>query len=285
MSYRIGSLNINKRRHKESKEEESSERDFFEFIHNLVVKERLDVLALQEVLNENELQRIRDRALSPLQNWKGHYERPATGRSGDYGFAFLWNEDRVAECSKNHTPRIFSEYKSDLRLSRNPLYGRFSPKMNPNAEIHQEYRLVNVHLRFTDEVLPDLTKILGVQKRRIECALVTGEIYRKIDTHRYGNFKSAFTISMGDYNLDADECNRCSGNPDVVTYQSEPTTLNDNYDGYANSYDHFSYDYRKHASIPVKVLRIDAVKDYFGGEFEQYYQAVSDHVPVIIEIF
>jgi endonuclease/exonuclease/phosphatase family metal-dependent hydrolase len=165
MSYRIGSLNIHKRIHKESE----SERDFFQFIHDFVADEKLDILALQEVLNEKELQRICDRALSPFQNWKGHYERPASGKSGDYGFAFIWNENRIAECSKNHTPQIFMEYKSDLRLSRDPLYGRFSPKLNPNTEIHQEYRLVNIHLRFSDEVLPDLTKIAGVVKRRIEC--------------------------------------------------------------------------------------------------------------------
>jgi hypothetical protein len=134
--------------------------------------------------------------------------------------------------------------------------------------------------------LPDSTKIAGVEKRRIECKLVTGEIYREIDTHRYGNFKPAFTISMGDYNLNADDCNAHSGSPSVVvTYQRELTTLNDNYDGYASSYDHFSYDRVRYESIPVAVSRVDAVKNYFDGNYEKYYQAVSDHIPVIIEIF
>lgn len=281
MGYRIGSLNIHKRIHKHS----DSERDLFAFIHDFIVKEKLDILALQECLNESELRRICVRALSPFQNWKGHYERPARGKSGDYGFAFLWNENRISECSKRNAPQIFTEYKSnDIRLSRDPLYGRFSPKLNLNAQLQQEIRLVNIHLRFSDEVLPDLTKIPGYEKRKMECSLATGEIYKSIDTRRYGNFKPAFTLLLGDYNLCVDECINYSGHEDVCTYQDEPTTLNSKRDGYANSYDHFSFDKTK--GEPVKFIkRVDAVEEYFDGDYQKYYDAVSDHAPIVIEIF
>jgi exonuclease III len=281
MSYRIASLNIHKRIHKETK----SERDFFAFIHDFVADESIDILALQEVLKEEELRRICGIALSPFQNWLGYYERPAVGKSGEYGFAFLWNSDRVSECSRNHTPRIFNEYKSAIRLSRNPLYGRFSPKLSPNSEISQEFRLIDIHLRFSDEVLPNLEKIPGRKKREIECGIVTGEIYKEIDTHRYGNFKPAFTFSLGDYNLSVDDCIRHSGNSAVVTYQREQTTLNGNNDGYASSYDHFSFDSAKYNSVPFTESRVDAVNKYFGGNYEKYYETVSDHVPVVLEIF
>jgi len=280
MSFRIGSLNIHKRIHKESE----SERDLFAFIHDFVADEHIDILALQEVLKEEELKRIRDRALSPFQDWHGYYERPAVGKSGDYGFAFLWNSNRVEECSRYRTPRIFNEYKSDVRLSRNPLYGRFSPKLSRNSEIFQELRLIEIHLRFSDEVLPNLTKIPGKKKRKMECGIVTGEIYKVIDTHRYGNYKPAFTFLLGDYNLDADDCIKHSGNPAVVTYQRELTTLNCSYDGYSNNYDHFSFDCVKYESIPFTVSRVDAVKRYFGGNYRKYYDAVSDHIPIVIEI-
>jgi Endonuclease/Exonuclease/phosphatase family. len=281
MSYRIGSLNIHKRIHKKS----DSERDLFSFIHDFVADERLDILALQECLNESEVKRIQDRALSPFQSWKGQHRRPATGREGDYGFAFLWNANRVKECSQAHTPSIFSAYKSEgLRLSRDPLYGRFAPKLSEGSELQQEFRLINIHLRFSDEVLPDLTKISGITKRRKECFLVTGEIYRRINAPRDGSFKPAFTLVMGDYNLSVEECIANSGNKNVCTYQDEPTTLNSNRDGYASSYDHFSFDETKMASVQF-IQRLNAVEKYFGGDYEKYYQAVSDHIPIVIEIF
>lgn len=280
MSYRIASFNIRKGIKKESE----SERDFFSFIHDFVADEHIDILALQEVLKENELQRICSKALSPFQNWRGCYERSATGATGDYGFAFLWNENRVSECSKNHTPKIFNEYESEIRLSRNPLYGRFSPKLSLNSEIFQEFRMFEIHLRFSDEVLPNLTKISGIQKRKQECKIVTGEIYQQIDTHRYGSFKPTFTFSMGDYNLGVEECIENSGSPSVSTYQEEKTTLNCSYDGYSSSYDHFSID-DKYKSFPYSVRRVDAVKNYFHGDYKKYCDTISDHVPVIIEIF
>ncbi len=276
MSYRIGSLNIHKRIH----EHFHSERDFFAFIHDFVADERLDVLALQECLNENELRRICEKALSPFQNWKGHYARPALGKSGEYGFAFLWNEDRITECSKSKIPKIFREYKSsDIRLSRDPLYGRFSPN-----QVHQEIRLINIHLRFSDEVLPNLMKISGREKRKIEYSLVTGEIYKSIDTHRYGNFKPAFTLVLGDYNLDFSECTNCSYNTNVNTYQDKLTTLNKNLDGFANSYDHFSFDEKK-SSVVKCITNVNAVEKYFNGDYSKYYQLISDHIPIVIEIF
>ena len=280
MSYRIASFNIRKG----IKRESDSERDFFSFIHDFVADEHIDILAFQEVLKESELQRICTKALSPFQNWKCHYERSATGASGDYGFAFLWNANRISECSKSQTPRVFNEYESEIRLSRNPLYGRFSPKLSYNSEIFQEFRLFEIHLRFSDETLPNLTKIPGMQKRKQECKIVTGEIYQKIDTHRYGNFKPAFTFSMGDYNLGVDDCMSNSGNPAVRTYQEKETTLSYSYDGYASSYDHFSID-DKYNYFPYSVRRVDAVKDYFRGDYKRYCELISDHVPVVIEIF
>ena len=291
MSYRIASFNILKQIHKES----VSERDFFAFIHDFVEREHIDILALQEVLKEEELMRIRDKALSRFQNWHAHYERPASGAIGDYGFAYLWNANRVSECSKAHIPRIYNEYKSDIRLARNPLYGRFSPKFSRSSELCQEFRLLDVHLRFTDEVLPNGVKINGSERRKLECGIVTGEIYKKIDTHRYGNHKPAFTLSLGDYNLSADASTEASRRVEssVVTYQRELTTLNRKRDGdspsyadgYANSYDHFSFDSTKYESVPFSVSRVDAVKDYFGGDYSKYLHTVSDHVPIVIEIF
>lgn len=286
MSYQIGSLNMRKERIelKESKKKSDSERDFFGFIHDLVADENLDVLILQEVLNDREAKRISEKALSPLQNWKYGYERSAAGPSGDYGLAFFWNENRITECSKSCQPQVFSGYKSDIRMSRDPLYGRFSPKLSFASEIFQEYRFLNIHLRFSDEVLPDLSTIPGIEKRKMECNLVTGEIYRKVDVPR-GNFKPFFTIVAGDYNLSVEECNAHSGNPDVVTFQNEATTIKkEPYGTYVSSYDHISLNTAKYTSERYSVSRIDAVHKYFSDDYGRYFDLISDHVPIKIEI-
>jgi len=238
-------------------------------------------------LNEGEVERICKHALPRHQNWLWYFERPAAGRSGDYGFAYLWNSSRVSEWPKDKMPRILNDYQSDIRLSRNPLYGRFAPVgIGANAE----FRLINIHLRWSDEVLPNRVLIIGRRKREIECRIVTGKIYRKVNSPRDGSNKPVFTMSLGDYNLDADECIAFSGNPSVVTYQREPTTLNAGSDeadpdGYASSYDHFSYDSAKNDCVSDPARRVDAVKKYFRGDFKKYRETVSDHVPVVIEIY
>jgi len=286
MSYSIGSFNI---RIKNRDERGEADRDFFAFIHDFVVKEHIDILALQEVPNEDAMKRIL-RIMPSSQKWVGGYERTAIGKAGDCGFAFLWNSNRVSECSKDNMPGVFREYKSrkldgyesKIRLSRDPLYGRFVPKISSNGEISQEIRLIDIHLRYKDEVFPNLEKMSGITKRTIELGIVTGEIYNRINVNHDGKFKPVFTVILGDYNLDVDYCNANSGNPEVLTYQREMTRLEGK--GYTNSYDHFSY-HNDNKEIPIEIKRIDAVNDYFCGDYEKYYQKVSDHVPVIIKIF
>lgn len=84
----------------------------------------------------------------------------------------------------------------------------------------------------------------------------------------------------------------------IKTVQDEKTTLkrrfdNDDQDadasayageGYANNYDHFSYDFDRFSRIQIDVKRIDAVATYCGGNFETYFKTVSDHVPIVMEM-
>lgn len=54
--------------------------------------------------------------------------------------------------------------------------------------------------------------------------------------------------------------------------------------GYANNYDHFSYEESRFEDVHMKVRRVDAVRKYCGDSFEKYYKTVSDHIPIMMEI-
>jgi hypothetical protein len=161
-------------------------------------------------------------------------------------------------------------------MKREPLYGRFSPKYLGTSN---EFRLINIHIVHGGN---DTAGNLDLRKE--ECRLSKSEIHGRIDAHRYGNFKRAFTVVLGDYNLECDVCNSCD--PwNVQTFQDEETTLKREEQGYNNNYDHFSFDVIKNSSVPYTVSRIDAVNRYFKGDFTKYKENVSDHVPVKLEIF
>ena len=85
----------------------------------------------------------------------------------------------------------------------------------------------------------------------------------------------------------------------IVTVQSEFTTLKqqsttntDNSEqqefpgGYANDYDHFSYNVNieRNREVYLNYQRIDAVNKYYNGDFKSYHKNVSDHVPIKMEI-
>ncbi len=54
--------------------------------------------------------------------------------------------------------------------------------------------------------------------------------------------------------------------------------------GYANDYDHFSYEERLLQGIGKRWERVDAVGKYCQNDFEQYHKTVSDHIPIVMEI-
>ena len=72
----------------------------------------------------------------------------------------------------------------------------------------------------------------------------------------------------------------------IYTAQSQLSTLKRDESGYANNYDHFSFDDRvKSRASDIKNLR--ALHEFVGdsdAEFDTYKSKVSDHVPIIIEL-
>jgi hypothetical protein len=251
-------------------------RDFQELIYSLIADKGVDIVAFQED------RALKSATLNDVQKWLPRWK---CSRPSGNEFAFIWNPERVRECSKGMEPQVFTAYnRSDDHLTREPLYGRFQPVgIGPFIE----FRLINIHLHHGENKSSndEAETENDVSCRQRECSTAKGVIHETIDTTRYGNFRRAFTIVLGDYNFDCETCNQF-GPSNVRTLQTEKTTLRkiEPY-GYKSSYDHFSFDSNKNSSVIYTVTRVDAVHEYFSDDYARYRKNVSDHVPVIIEIF
>jgi len=264
MGYRICSFNVLR-----SVRGDDKDREFYGFIYDLIRNEGIDIFAFQEAKNINFIKNL----LRNLPNWW----RGVSLYNSE--LSFIWNSYRVKECSRQGEPRVFVDYSSKYRLIREPAYGRFAPA---DFDINYEFRLINIHLLHGGNNFPETVAV-----RKIECDIAKGVIYQAVDkppTGKDGKFNSVFTMILGDYNLDCLECNTC-GLSNIVTLQEEATTLKKEGKGYNNSYDHFSYDVVVNGSaVRIPPSCIDAVNDYFKGDFTQYRQEISDHIPIKIEV-
>lgn len=261
MSYPICSLNVHR-----SVRGDEKDRDFYTFLNDLVRDEQIAIFAFQEARDIYFINGVL-KNLRSCTPWKGE---PVPNSE----LAFIWNPDRVAEISKAQRPQVFTSYKSDRHLFREPVCARFVPV---DFRLNCEFRLVNIHIWHGGDDFQE-----NVQKRKVECALAKGVIYQAVDqpsTGKDGSFRSVFTVVLGDYNLDCETCNQCG--PEIIhTYQDEETTLGKSY---CNSYDHFSY--HAESTVPRGMpSRIDAVSRYYNGDFAGYGKKISDHVPVKIEL-
>ena len=296
MSYRIGSFNLKNLGQTAMGKEHP--RDLAK-IAEIIRKEDFDVVALQEVLSEGkalslEQDSVKRSILYELgtSEWDfawAHAESETDPRSE--GYAFLWKKKRfrlpVAKL-ENGTKRTF--YPRICRLNRDlmkrkPYYARFVRRGGPYFEI----RLLCVHTHFTDR-----------DQRRRELDNLLKEVYPQIEDRVYYKGRPSYTIILGDYNAelkrpfntsgfyvaDIDTGNRWGGKK-IQTVQFD----NDDQDadasayageGYANNYDHFSYNFDRFSSVQIDVKRIDAVATYCGGNFETYFKTVSDHVPIVM---
>ena len=308
MSYRIGSFNLKNLGQTAMGKEHP--RDLAK-IAEIIRKEDFDVVALQEVLSEGkalslEQDSVKRSILYELgtSEWDfawAHAESETDPRSE--GYAFLWKKKRfrlpVAKL-ENGTKRTFYPRICRLRrdlMTRKPYYARFVARGGPYFEI----RLLCVHTHFTDKV-----------QRRQELDNLLKEVYPQVEDRVYYKGRPSYTIILGDYNAelrrlfintsgfyvaDIETADRWGGKK-IQTVQDEKTTLkrrfdNDDQDadasayageGYANNYDHFSYDFDRFSRIQIDVKRIDAVATYCGGNFETYFKTVTDHVPIVMEM-
>lgn len=281
-----------------------SSKDIQKFVDIITSKPMFDIVALQEIKGQNALNRV----LSRLPNY---WEGIADSEINDY--AYIWNTRRVMlanaeEIGKDriYFPRIYKQYKIDRKsgqtdLIREPFYARFYPC--GGAAPYIEIRLINTHIRFSkgkDESSEDENSLGAIAMRRNEFNVLTRAIYAKEADKRYGNNRPAYTIMLGDYNLNHpysgktpqliesfEICDNQS-HKTITTIQEELSTLKkpDGSDEvkFSNNYDHFTYDLDRFDSIVVGSERINAVEKFCNGNMEEYKKGVSDHVPVAMNI-
>lgn len=250
-------------------------------------------------------------------------EDPVTCDPRGEGFAFAWNPNRLTLATSSTTrgervyqPRSISQAMrhKNTEFSRTPYYARFIP-------VHGgffEFRLINVHLHFGANIIAE------IDKRQTEFNYLVENVYPTLSMERrYGNNRPAYTIVMGDYNLNlniprGDASKRINsntyipseiivGSQRIVTVQDQLTTLkykrndtaytdedeeNAEYEddnperGYSQNYDHFTFDAYtlENANIGYHAKRIDAVRKYYNDDFEGYRINISDHIPIVLEL-
>ncbi len=304
MRIRIASFNVNNMGQATKKKVDK--------IANIIRKEKFDIVSFQEVLSGGNA--IKDNLLMYLPNWDYRFEEPPNTQLNDNrgeGFAFIWNKKTMQladyiteEGMREFQPRILNRLGNDINkncgvMARIPYYARFIPVNGGFFEL----RLINAHLIWGG------TSLDAYQKRQEEYNFLAEEIYPGISMNRkYGNNRVAYTIAMGDYNLNLykprggaenqiivhtyiPNPEREVENQNIITVQDELTTLKspqseESARGYSQNYDHFTYDTNMFTEDGVKCSykRIDAVREYYNDDFDLYRSEISDHVPIVMEL-
>lgn len=303
MGYRIGSFNCLNF----SGGNVSKSRKDVQTIANIIRNEQFDIVALQEVKNQEALNMIL-KQLGP--QWAGEADNDF--RVSDY--AFIWKKRRVNlakyesfQLSRTNSPIIYSQYKVDkesnyMRLSRDPYYARFVPVGGAAPFI--EIRILNAHIRFSKGSGCEEVLVGVVSLRKQEFEILTKNIYVNVADKCYGNNRPAYTILLGDFNLnhpssgagspylvDEIEINDNDKSKLIVTKQTDLTTLkkiqsddNQSECRFANNYDHFTYDAIRFKDVSVQCESINAVQKYCNGDFKKYNDTVSDHIPIVMNL-
>ena len=343
MSFRIMSFNV----HNLSL---ATGRDI-ERIRKIIADNSVDIVAMQEVLAEgrplkgfgsqNAEASSADRYLKALlgRNWEVSWAYPLVhAKNYPYlgkdnrqeGYAFLWNTDKfelpLDENGEAIRPKIFTNYhvnrgsesldggknlEKQIRLIRDPYYGRFKVKGRPT-----EIRLISTHIVFNkpqDDKLAAQLDYGAAGMRRHEFNILAGKIYPRIsEYYKDVNCTAPYTIILGDYNLNLKSRDKRTYSIDeyavfdknghlipkgsantyciIRTVQDQLTTLKVDEPGYANNYDHFSFDDRTSKEVSKDSWkRVEAVSPSGSAtpsdaDFETYRKEVSDHLPIIIDI-
>lgn len=332
MSYKIGSFNV-----RNLSFGAGASRDL-DMIADII--KEFDIIALQEVLSEGKI--LQGITLNDVSGQAKAYEYSLKSRLGSNwdmcwldpstdskwypylgddsrgeGYAFLWRKDKF-KCplnayGKEIRPRIYRQYRTDpsrgeMKLIRDPGYGRFQLIDMPNAEI----RLITTHIVYNKPSEDNLSKTVdfGAYMMRLnEFNVLARSIYTSVsDDHNDVNCVVPYTIILGDYNLNLWESG--AGSPYVPavmvidsqkrilgttseymdngfylihTKQTDLSTINKEADDYASNYDHFTFDDRTGSHV-VQGLphRLNVVER--AGDYKTYKDKVSDHIPVMLEI-
>lgn len=311
MSYYIGSFNLrdfNFANTSSDGVQEKLKRNF-EKIAKIIIDEKFDVVALQEInapLPLEYLTRILNTHKTPMREYDFRFgaEMPRLNRATDpERYGFIWNSKRLRliQLRRGTNPGYY-ENAGALGLIRPPYYARFTARGMLGGS-NFELRIVNTHIRDASRE----------EERIKEFDVLVKQVLPRICDHQEisenGEIMPAYTFLMGDYNLALNKSERAIYKIETVTssnytgrnrsyrtVQEKATTLklpNEQVnidDCYANNYDHFTYEVDLDTKLVLIPQRIEVLSKYYSDtgtpadKLKEYRAEVSDHVPIKLTV-
>lgn len=309
LSYYIGSFNLRDFNFSNTSSDGSQEKlkRNFEKIAKIIIDEKFDVVALQEVnapLPLEYLTRILNTHKTPVREYDFRFgsdlpHKKCTSDPERYGF--IWNTKRLRliKPRRGSNPGYY-ENAGALGLIRPPYYGRFTARGMLGGS-NLEFRIINTHIHYGS----------GKEDRMRELGVLVKQILPRICDHQEisedGETMPAYTFLMGDYNLELNQgvgeraiyrietittTNYTGKNREYRTVQNKATSLKlpNNQtsieDCYASNYDHFTYEVDLDTKLVLVPQRIETLSKYYSSAGEpadklrKYRSEVSDHVPI-----
>lgn len=309
MSYHIGSFNIRDFNYSNtSSDGEKLKRDFNK-IAQIIVEEKFDVVAIQEVNAESPLRYLISILNGKYKNVSREYsytfggDMPTSSKDPER-YGFIWNNKRLRllEIPGKKNPTYYQN-AGGVTLQRPPYYIRLTAR-GMLGGTNFELRLVNVHI-LDSKYEPD---------RIAEFDILVKQVLPRICDHQELSIgmemMPAYTFLLGDYNICLNKGSRAIFKIDSITstnytgrkryfktVQESETSLRMAHDQqsieacYANNYDHFTYEMDLIGKLKMtEANRVEALTKYFPEENEivnklqGYREKVSDHVPIKLSI-
>ena len=310
MSYIVGSFNLRDFNFSNKSTDGANEkikRDFNK-IAEIILKEKFDVIALQEVNAEVPLKRLvsilnMHKNITREYSWDFGENMPFQNGSHDpERYGFIWNVKRLRLLKTRGRNPGYYQNAGAVALIRPPYLARFTAR-GLLGGCNFELRLVNTHIKYGN----------SIADRVVEFNILVQQILPRICDFQQvsdeGEIMPSYTFLLGDYNLELNRSERTIYKIEEVTStsytgklrnylttQKEMTSLKipNNQtsieDCYANNYDHFSYEVGGSNGLDSKLIlvpqRVEALSKYFfegsgpENKLKQYREKVSDHVPI-----
>ena len=310
--YIIGSFNVNGLSRSTATRYRSSR------IADIIRQERMDLLAMQEVMDPDALKPVIS-ALGGGWDMVFLQSRPKSGMldvdhdpRGE-GYAFLWDTRRLRKLhidllsgeEDTWEPQVYWKYHTngaEHTLIRDPVLGRFTPCDLGGGNF--ELRVLCNHIRYNG--IDETRDHFFWPKRQQEFNVLMKTILPRVEDSVYGSQMPSYTILLGDYNMNLQRIwtkkpwievpsdGMIVGDKRIVTVQDQLTTLKkpknsgDRTSGYQDNFDHFSYNVRRLSALQPACRRVDVVGSgtypIYYGDYDRYREEISDHIPIVLEI-
>ena len=310
MRYVIGSFNLrdfNFANQSTDNVKEKQARDL-DRIAKIILQEKFDVIALQEINAELALKRLTaelNKCKTPMREYAYNYGPINLLHSSrdPERYGFIWNTKRLRLTTprRGENPGCYQSAGA-VHLLRPPYYGRFTAR-GLLGGANFELRIVNTHIKFKGPM----------QERLDEFNILVQQVLPRICDHQEvtvnGEIIPAYTFLVGDYNLELNQkvlsiygvqsytdTSYTGRRRSYRTVQEEPTSLQQPKEQhsigecYASNYDHFTYEDCLDRKLTLVPQRVEALTKYYpeyaapADKLAGYRKGVSDHVPIKLTV-